>query len=120
MFESYGGDRYIVQCVGLSESPDQESPNSNIDSHVVVFAKVEDEWYILDVGLEEPFNITLDPKGAIDWLVPIDYMNVFTLEIKGLSYKRSTAMIEQWDRIMKGEPARKKGGNNRKLTSTRY
>lgn len=63
--------------------------------------------------------MTKYPKFARKWLNTIDYMNVFTLNGEKLSLKRSRPLIEQWDRIMVGLPARKKGGSFKRTLSIR-
>jgi hypothetical protein len=75
---------------------------SNLDSHVAVVTKVNEEWYLLDVTLAEPLNISENPDKARDWLVHFDYLNVFTLEGSKLSLTRSRPLLEKWDRIMQG------------------
>ena len=119
LFDTFGGDRYLVQSVDLIEILDKNDPRSKVDQHISIFAKVDGKWYLLDVTMKEPLDFSKYPKKVLDWLFYIDYMNVFVLEPKKLSLTKSRPLVEQWDRIMEGLPARKKGGNYKKGSNPR-
>ena len=94
MFNHYGGTRYISHSVDLSRSIDQKDPLSNLDSHATVAAKVEGSWYLLDVAMKKPLNITKNATAARKWILNFDYVNVFELRNQKLSPKRSEPLVK--------------------------
>lgn len=80
IFESYEETRFIVQTVDHIEAEDEDDELASADSHASVICKVDDTWYLMDTSKSAPIKITRNGKAIREFLQPLHYMNVFTMQ----------------------------------------
>ena len=86
IFESYEETRFIVQTVDHIEAEDKDDELANADSHAGVICKVDGTWYLMDTSKPAPIKMTRGCKAIKEFLQPLNYMNIFTMQPQGVPH----------------------------------
>jgi len=86
---------------------------------VTVAKRIDGEFYLFDLSREGPLKMAGNEDEIKHWLTVFDYINVWSFEGKNLSSSKSEPLLKEWKRVMKGQPAEKRGGNKKKESSQR-
>ena len=112
-------ERAILQFVDMPVDPDPSSPEGQKESHAAVLAWHENCWYLLDTAMDEPLNLTENNDAALDWIMGIEYINLFVLKPRKCPAATHERLLLGWERALGFAEAGKRGGFRRLFSGKR-